>query len=161
MNASTVCLMKEKYPNSVLLCAGLCLNHVGKYIMIFESSKETRSTDQSPGDLESAPTPGPQATEGEQSRAWRICSMLSLRGPQHCHDCARALNNNSQTITTRLIHIECHLTWMVTNGTQQAAQHTHRSSCQQSLWRPKTLRFKSPKHMCSSSQQQMDRLRAH
>ena len=44
------------------------MNHVGKYIMVFESTTETRSTDQTPGELESSPIPVSQAAEDSELR---------------------------------------------------------------------------------------------
>lgn len=53
---------REIPQNNVLLYPGLCLKYVGKHTMIFQSSIETRATDQDPGEhLAPGPTPVPRA----------------------------------------------------------------------------------------------------
>lgn len=138
---------REISKHSVLLCPDSGLNSVGKYIMTFESTTEAGSIDQSPEEqLQSASIPVPRL-----QRAGSRASTSAARShsgapalPRPCKKPKQEISNNNYTAASRRAppHFDG-------DKWDMACCTAHNSSCQQSLWRLKTLRFKFSPRTCA------------
>lgn len=151
--------MKEKYPNTVFSSVQI---HVWTMWVntswprkALQKPEALTSPQKNNCSLHPSQCPGCRGQGAEPSASAACSHSGALALPWLRKRPKQAISNN----TTRPPHAEHHLTLMVTNGARHAAQHT--TACVNSLcgdWRLSGL--SSPKNMCSSSQQQMDCLRA-